>query len=149
MEHRETITAADDSSGPPRRCFTVDQANRALVLVRRIVRDVVDRYAELMVLRSEREDVGQHAGARERVEELDRAIEERVDTLNRLQAELSEIGCDLKDYANGLIDFPAEHAGRVVYLCWRLGEASVTHWHELDAGFSGRRTIGPEFAASN
>ena len=31
--------------------------------------------------------------------------------------------------------------GREVYLCWRLGEPEVLHWHELNAGVAGRKTL--------
>jgi hypothetical protein len=37
------------------------------------------------------------------------------------------------------------HEGRRVVLCWKLGEPAVAHWHELNAGFGGRRTITPDF----
>jgi len=47
----------------------------------------------------------------------------------------------LKDYEMGLIDFPAVHQGREVYLCWKLGEKQIVAWHEVDAGFSGRRDV--------
>ena len=39
------------------------------------------------------------------------------------------------------------HEGRLVFLCWRLGEDAVTHWHELDAGVAGRQPIPADFAA--
>jgi hypothetical protein len=55
--------------------------------------------------------------------------------------ELSEIGCELKDYQMGLIDFVGRHEGRDIYLCWKLGEESITHWHELDSGFAGRQPV--------
>ncbi|HUX86133.1 MAG TPA: DUF2203 family protein [Chloroflexota bacterium] len=41
----------------------------------------------------------------------------------------------------GLVDFPAERDGRVVYLCWRRGEDQIHYWHELDAGFAGRQPL--------
>jgi hypothetical protein len=31
--------------------------------------------------------------------------------------------------------------GREVYLCWRLGEPEVAHWHELNEGFAGRQKL--------
>ncbi len=55
--------------------------------------------------------------------------------------ELSEIGCELKDYQTGLIDFVGRHEGRDVYLCWKLGEERITHWHEVDTGFAGRQSV--------
>ncbi|MDH3225391.1 MAG: DUF2203 domain-containing protein [Gemmatimonadota bacterium] len=47
---------------------------------------------------------------------------------------------------HGLVDFPALLDGRWIYLCWRLGEDRVEHWHELATGFGGRRPITPELA---
>jgi hypothetical protein len=58
--------------------------------------------------------------------------------------ELGELGIELKDFDTGLIDFPSQMDNREVYLCWRLGEEEVAHWHEIDAGFSGRRKIASE-----
>jgi hypothetical protein len=46
------------------------------------------------------------------------------------------------------VDFYGLQEGRLVFLCWRLGEDRVTHWHELDAGFAGRQEITPEFVAT-
>jgi hypothetical protein len=62
--------------------------------------------------------------------------------------ELTDLGIELKDPLKGLIDFRCMRGGREVYLCWYLGESEVAHWHELHAGFAGRRPLsddpGPE-----
>ena len=50
-------------------------------------------------------------------------------------------GVELKDLAAGLVDFPSMRQGRVVYLCWRMEEETVSHWHEAGAGFAGRKPI--------
>lgn len=55
--------------------------------------------------------------------------------------ELDALGIELKDPATGLIDFRSRFQGRVIYLCWRLGEPRIDWWHELEAGFAGRRRI--------
>jgi hypothetical protein len=47
----------------------------------------------------------------------------------------------LKGLDEGLLDFPSEHEGRVVYLCWRFDEPRIAWWHEIDAGFAGREPI--------
>ena len=67
-----------------------------------------------------------------------------VSLLTRFQALLEEIcaeGCYLKDLDSGLVDFPTLWEGREVYLCWKLGESEVGHWHEIEAGFAGRRSL--------
>jgi hypothetical protein len=56
--------------------------------------------------------------------------------------ELRQLGVEAKSATEGLVDFPAVFDGRMVYLCWRLGEPEVSYWHELDAGFRGRKLLG-------
>jgi hypothetical protein len=129
----------------PTQSFTVEQANRMLPLVRRIVEDVVAAY------RRWQEEVGAFEVAAAAsgpgtlsalAEASQRRAQELAAELEGLAAELGALGVELKGYDLGLVDFPGELDGRSVYLCWRLGEPSVQYWHERDAGFAGRRPIG-------
>lgn len=54
---------------------------------------------------------------------------------------LENMGCVVKDLNLGLIDFLAYHGGREVFLCWKLGEDEIKHWHELGSSFSGRKPV--------
>lgn len=54
---------------------------------------------------------------------------------------IRELGVLLKDLDTGLLDFPHERDGRVVFLCWRPPEERVAFWHELDAGYGGRQPL--------
>jgi hypothetical protein len=54
---------------------------------------------------------------------------------------LAAHGVILRDPEMGLVDFPAERDGERVYLCWMLGEASVTYFHGEQAGMNGRRPL--------
>ena len=57
-------------------------------------------------------------------------------------SKLTELGIQLKDQTRGLIDFPSLREGRVVLLCWQLGEPEkIEWWHETEAGFAGRQPI--------
>ena len=120
----------------PRRRFTLEQANKSLPLVRRIVSDIVQTHAEASKLQQQfdRLNARDQKSMQQRVETVMHRLEDYVD-------ELSEIGCDLKDYQSGLIDFTGRHDGRDICLCWKLGEEKITHWHELDAGFAGRKPV--------
>jgi hypothetical protein len=74
------------------------------------------------------------------------ALRERIGELrSRLDAGIREaqaLGALLKDIESGLIDFLALREGRVVYLCWRLGEGErIGWWHEIAAGFAGRQPL--------
>lgn len=66
---------------------------------------------------------------------------EAAAVLRRELARLAELGVVLRDPQVGLVDFPGEVDGRRVWLCWRLGEQRVAHYHELDSGFAGRRPL--------
>jgi hypothetical protein len=56
--------------------------------------------------------------------------------------ELDELGVQIKDFERGLVDFPSLREGRVVLLCWQLGEGDeLEWWHDVDAGFAGRTPL--------
>ena len=73
--------------------------------------------------------------------EMERELEADQRRLREYVEELQHLGVELKGPADGLLDFPSELEGRIVYLCWKLGEPEVAHWHELDAGFAGRQSL--------
>ncbi len=119
------------------RRFTLKEANSTLPLVKRIVADIVKAHAHVAALRQR---VQMLEGGKELVEvqqQLDAATEQLKDFVS----ELSSVGAELKDFETGLVDFVGRHDARDVYLCWKLGEDEIAHWHELDAGFAGRKPI--------
>ena len=71
---------------------------------------------------------------RERVERSTRDVQAGLEEIQRL-------GGTAKDLGMGLVDFPHLRDGRVVNLCWKLGEARITHWHGLDEGYAGRKPL--------
>jgi hypothetical protein len=68
------------------------------------------------------------------------ALEEISENLQAIQ----EMGILVKDLDVGLCDFPHMLNGRIVYLCWKLGETEVQWWHEVDSGYMGRQPLGSE-----
>ena len=115
--------------------FTLEAANRTLPLVSRVLRDIVDCSREVDSLRREIQSV-EETDARE---VLRGRIEGKFAEIEGYLAELRNIGCECKDPRVGLVDFPARLGGRVVLLCWKLGEDEVSHWHERSEGFAGRQ----------
>jgi hypothetical protein len=71
------------------------------------------------------------------------------DTIRDSVTAIEGLGAEIKDLEEGLIDFHSLRDGtKEVVLCWRMGENAITHYHELDAGFSGRRPVqGHDFVA--
>jgi len=57
-------------------------------------------------------------------------------------ADLEALGVQLKDFERGLVDFPSLRDGRMVLLCWQMGEGDeLEWWHDVDAGFAGRTPL--------
>ncbi len=69
--------------------------------------------------------------------------ERQVQSFRDALAELNASGVQVKDLEQGLLDFPCLMRGRVVLLCWKLGEEAIEHWHGLEEGFIGRKPIDP------
>lgn len=130
--------------------FTPELANRSLPLVRRIVEDIVVQFARWQARVREFEMVSATnsvAAPDPRAAELEREVGALAAELESFQRELAALGVEFKDYTQGLVDFPALREGRIVYLCWRLGEPAVEFWHEIDAGYAGRQPLEPRVAA--
>ncbi len=127
------------------RHFTVEDANRTLPLVRRIAADVVEDYRvwKEALFRYELSAAGERAdtGESEATLQLRRAVDEVAERINGYIAELEQVGCVLKGFEEGLVDFPGTLDGRDVYLCWKLGEPEVAYWHAVDSGFQGRQSL--------
>lgn len=144
MDAFEAISLPDSSALSCRKRFSVAEANRAITLVRRIVTDIVREYACLRELHATCRRLEAEGNTAE-AEEARRQYIRLTDRLSTLREELEEIGCELKDYASGLVDFPARLQGRDVLLCWVLGEETVCHWHEVENGAGSRQPIGAEW----
>ena len=59
--------------------------------------------------------------------------------------EIEFMGVLVKDFRMGLVDFPYEYEGRIVYLCWKPDEDEIGWWHETDSNFAGRQPLTDEF----
>ncbi|RMG42133.1 MAG: DUF2203 family protein [Planctomycetota bacterium] len=147
------MTGPIDASASSRfpKYFTPEEANRMLPLLRAIVRDIVtlfrqihdqkDRLNELAARHRRRPREADDDVYAAEVREMEREMEQDIEKLEACIDELRQLGVQLKDPVLGLIDFPAKCGDRDVFLCWQLGEDTVAYWHDLDAGFAGRRPI--------
>lgn len=62
----------------------------------------------------------------------------------RLIHRIESLGCIVKDIDLGLVDFASTRSGEPIYLCWKVGESRVSHWHALDEGFAERKPLDEE-----
>jgi hypothetical protein len=122
--------------------FTIQEANALLPSVRIILAKIQRAHRKLGHYR---EDAKKAAAA---AEQGGGGIESGVpyaSLLTELTVQLSELeslGVQLKDFERGLVDFPSLRDGRVVLLCWQLGEGDeLEWWHDVDAGFAGRTPL--------
>jgi len=140
MDAFEAISLPEPSPIAGKKLFTLDEANRSLILVRRIVSDIVDDYKQLRALHEAYQLLAEK-GEVTRAEEARQRYVSVTDHLSALREELEDIGCELKDFELGLVDCPSLRDGREIFLCWRLGEDSIEYWHTVTTGYNGRRPI--------
>jgi hypothetical protein len=129
------------------RVFTPEEANEALAEVRPLAERMVQaRHSLAAAAGRQRELVIRIAGnggdlSPGDVRDAAAAVEREVATIAECVAALEAAGVQVKDMDEGLVDFPARHAGRDILLCWKVGEPSVSYWHGLDEGFAGRKPL--------
>lgn len=125
----------------PQKTFTVETASATLPLVKVIVKDAMDKWKELGHLRAELADAEVHGLSEQRKRHLREEVERVEAELEGCVREVAELGASIKDFETGLVDFPMKQGSKVVLLCWKAGEGKIEFWHDLEAGFAGRRPI--------
>jgi hypothetical protein len=122
------------------RYFTLQEAQRTLEYIRPMMEEVVEICRGIIADQPEIWPAIERAagnGGNAALSRLARDFDQLDDLLHRVQA----TGVLIKDIETGLLDFPALRDEREVYLCWKVGETSIEFWHDVDAGFAGRRPI--------
>ena len=122
------------------RLFTVEEANALIPTLNEILeevalhRDALRERAPHMepILRSTGTNGGGKAGS-----EYGVAAYRLYLAIERIR----ELGVVPKDLDTGLLDFPHEREGRVVFLCWHPPEERIEYWHEIEAGYAGRQPL--------
>ena len=122
--------------------FTVEEANALLPSVRQMLQKIqrsrrrLARYRNAAKLAAEGAEQGGGGMANGML------YATILTNLTEEMSELEALGVQLKDFERGLVDFPSLRDGRVVLLCWQLGEGDeLEWWHDVDTGFSGRTPL--------
>ena len=128
-----------------RRLFTLAEAQEMLPAVRQIMQQIQgckdDLEKATTVLEALQVMTTGNGHLESDIERARRSAESAARELQNRVNELDTLGAELKGIDEGLVDFPSERDGRVVYLCWRFGEDTIAWWHELDTGFQGRQPL--------
>jgi len=130
-----------------RDCFTVEEANATLPLVRAIVSDLANLSQELIERRRRLSYLlaGHDANDRDlyhqELVQVEEDMEKDARQLREYVEELRALGIEPAHGPEGIVTFPSMLAGRQVRLSWKLGEPEVMYWHEVDGGFRQRRPL--------
>ena len=134
------------------RYFTLAEARAALPVVGRSIREAVQ--AKALYTEAERtiQDLAQRilmmgglnvdTGA---AEAWKAQYDSNAQILKNSMERIEDLGVLVKDLDIGLVDFPTLFRGEEVYLCWRMDESDIDHWHGVNEGFKGRRPIDKNF----
>ncbi len=120
--------------------FTLEEANALLPQINQLLDDMLEVRNRIVAGGTGLESVLKHAGGNggnKQAGEYVLLLQRFNVTLGMLQ----ELGCELKDLDQGLIDFPSYRDEQLVYLCWKRGEDEILFWHDLESGFTGRQPL--------
>ena len=130
------------------RSFTLEEAQSLLPVLESLLRTAIDGKKLIETVDAELQDLAHRVflsgGLLVNIIQVARRKAEREKTIQRVKDTLAEIdatGVQVKDLDIGLLDFPCQVEGRTLLLCWKLGEKGITHWHDTDEGFAGRKPI--------
>jgi hypothetical protein len=122
--------------------FTLSEANAMLPTVRRIASAISRAHRQIVSLQDAARAAAENATLGGGFMADGPQYVTDLMSLAEHTGELESLGVQLKDYERGLLDFPSMREGRVVLLCWQLGEGDrIEWWHDLEAGFAGRQPI--------
>ena len=138
------------------RHFTLAEARALMPEVGRLIRDAVHAKARYQAAETWLHDLAQRIMMRGGIN-VDTALveswknqrEASGQALKNSMEKIEELGVQVKDLDIGLVDFPTLYRGEEVYLCWRMDEDDIGHWHGVHEGFAGRKTIDRDFVANH
>jgi hypothetical protein len=138
------------------RYFTLDEARAALPTVGRLIREAVQskgRYSEAEALLQNLAQRILMMGGLSVDTAAAEAWKSQYDSggqiLRASMERIEEMGVLVKDLDIGLVDFPTLFRDEEVYLCWRMDEDDIDHWHGIHEGFSARKAIDKHFVENH
>ena len=120
--------------------FTLQQANALVPMVSDLLDHVTQTRGQLIAAKDALEPMLHKAGGNGG-SKAGSEYALLLQHFNALLGTFKEWGIELKDIDEGLVDFPHQRDGRIVFLCWKRGEARIEFWHDIDAGFAGRQPV--------
>src|SRR4051812_49227949 len=122
------------------RIFTLAEAQELIPQLRSLLQDITETWAQIRELNPDIQKARDAAP----FDGFSKSGVQYVESVSHhmlLIQQVKDMGVVLKDADKGLCDFPYMRQGRVVYLCWQLGEERIEYWHDIETGFSGREPL--------
>ena len=127
--------------------FSVEEANRFIPRLQEMLREL-RRLRETIESKKVEMDLLEIVGVPRTGISVEADMSKEMTVLNDLAVQfnkqletLEDMGCQIKDLDQGLVDFFSVREGRLIYLCWKEGETAIQYWHTLDGGFKGRQPL--------
>lgn len=135
------------------RTFTLEEAHTLLPILESLLKQAIQGKKLIEEVDAELQETAHRVflsgGMLLNVVQLARRKAEREKAIRRVKDALAEIdatGVQVKDLDIGLLDFPCKVEGEILLLCWKFGEAQITHWHGTNEGFAGRKPVDERIA---
>ena len=129
------------------RLFTYEEANdlvpwleERFAAMQPLRTELVDEQENLLSLLRRRRSNG-HSSSEEEIAAAEQEVARLTRRLQDAVAEITGLGIEVRDIGRGLVDFPSNRQGEIVYLCWQRGEPAIDWWHPTNTGFAGRRPL--------
>jgi hypothetical protein len=130
------------------RTFTLPEAQILLPVLSSLLKQAIDGKKLIETIDTEFQELAQRiflsGGLLVEIGKAAARRAERDKTVQRIKdavAEIDATGVQVKDLDMGLLDFPCVVDGKTILLCWKMGEDKITHWHDLEEGYAGRKPI--------
>lgn len=130
----------EEEESQPERIFTLSEATR---LIPELEKNLTKVKLARTVLLHTKEEIkkasanAQFGGGSVAGPRYIQALEQINDALHTIH----ETGVIVKDLESGLCDFPYLLDGKMVYLCWKMGEEKIEWWHDIHSGYAGRKAL--------
>ena len=128
--------------------FTLQEAQVLLPVLKSLLKQAIDGKKLIETIDAEFQELAQRiflsGGLLVEIGKVAVRRAEREKTAQRIKdvvAEIDATGVQVKDLDMGLLDFPCVVDGKTILLCWKMGEEKITHWHDLEEGYAGRKLI--------
>jgi hypothetical protein len=134
------------------RVFTISEVNALIPALSSLVRDQLREQSEIehglaeLVRLTGKPPRSLELSSRDSTDvvRLKRELSERISRYETGWQRVQKWGGVIKDPQAGLVDFYGRVDGKLVWLCWRYGEDTLGYYHELTAGYSGRRPLSAD-----